>query len=238
MSLIGYDGLEAQRLWPDTFGMTETPPWAMPWISPGPIARQALAVLPYPLRACETGCYFDVDLCYEQWAEVRRLKAVEKAIRDLGDRLEWRLERVWGLDSESTSEEYEAYEKSAKVVGGCYINPRCLDDYVTQAYALMESIGMDEDNPDWKLDRDPETTAVWQAALNWAEAGVVVLQQSLPWPFTGVMPWKVNDNRPAHRALFAYASILDAKSRRKAKPWFTAMLYMNPDDNMGVRDFI
>lgn len=238
MSLIGHDGPEAQRLWPDTFGMEQTPAWVMPWLSPGPVARQALAVLPYPLRACETGLYFDAEEAYSAWAECRRLKAVEKAIRDLGDRLEWRLERVSALDDESTPEEYAAYEASAKVVGGYLINPRCLDDYVLRAYALMESIGMHEDNPDWKLDRDPETTAVYQEALDWAQAGVVVLQQSLPWPFTGVLPGDVIDNRPAHRALFALATILDAKSRRKAKPWFTAMLYMNPDDNMGVRDFL
>lgn len=226
-------------LWPHPFGMDETPSWTMPWLSPGPVARQALAALPYPLRACETGQYFDADQCYgEMLASGRRLKNVEKAIRAVGNRLEWRLERVWGLDDESTAEEEAAYSAATKVVGGCPIDPRCLDDYVSQAYGLMETIGMDDDDPDWELQtNDPEAVEVYEEALDWARAGVVVLQQSLPWPFTGVLPMNL-DTRPAHRALLAYASLLAVKSRKRSKPWFQAILYINPYDEMGVRDSV
>jgi hypothetical protein len=233
-------------LWPYPFGMAETPPWVMPWLAPGPVAQQALAALPFPLRACQTGQYFDAEDFYSEYFDAnefseepaRKLKAAERSVRDLGNRLEWRLERVWALDDESSPEEVAAYEKAAKSIGGCHIHPRCLDDYVLRAYDLAESIGMHEDNPDWTLEPDPESAEVYRAALDWAQAGVVVLQQSLPWPFTGVLPWAINDNRPAHRALFAYASLLSVKSKRQAKPWFRAMLHMNPMDNMGVRDFL
>lgn len=232
-----------RRLWPYPFGMTETPAWVMPWLTPGTVARQALAAMPYPLRACETGFTFDPDsfegygddYLLVEGAAKKRIRAVEKSMRDLGERLEWRFERIWALDEESTPEEVAAYEKSAKPVAGRYINPRCLDDYVIHAYQLMESIGMHEDNPDWELGTDTKSATVYQDALDWAQAAVVVLQQSLPWPFTGVLPYPQIDNRPVHRALFAYALLLDAKSKRNAKPWFRAMLYMNPEDNMGAR---
>lgn len=231
-----------RQLWPYPFGMSGTPPWVMPWLAPGAVAQQALAAMPYPLRACETGITFDPG-CFGGWsddaflegAQKKRMRTVAKSIRDLGERLEWRFERVWALDEESRPEEVAAYEKSVKVICGLYLNPRCLDDYVMHTYRLMESIGMKDDNPDWELASDPHSIAVHAEALDWAQAAVVVLQQSLPWPFTGALPYSVTDNRPAHRALFAYALLLSMKSERKAKPWFRAMLYMNPDDNMGVR---
>lgn len=234
MSVID-EGFEV--LWRHPFGMDETPKWAIPWLPPGPVAQQALAVLPFPLRACQTGTYFDPDDCYEE-RPAREMKAVEKAIRDLGERLEWRLERVWALDEESSPEDAAAYEKATKCISGQYVNPRCLDDYVQHAWDLAETVGLDEEDPDPKLKPGPETAEVYRAALDWAQAGVVVLQQSLPWPFTEVLPWAINDNRPAHRALFAYAWLLAVRSKRQAKPWFRAMLYMNPIDNMGVRDFL
>ena len=106
---------------------------------------------------------------------------------------------------------------------------------------LAEIVDIDsEDNPDEDspASRDVVSSPEFIQALEWAQAGVVVLQQSLPWPFTGVLPYSVDDNRPAHRALFAYARILYAQSPRKAKQWFRAMVYANPMDNMGARAFV
>lgn len=234
MSLIGDD----PGLWPYAFGMDDTPKWAMPWMRPGVLAQQALAVLPAPVRACATGFTFDAEdfyasLCDEE-EPPRRLSAAEKSIRGLGERMEWRLERVWALDEESTVEEMVAYEKGVKRVAGCGINPRCLDDYSRRAWEVLEAIGYSDDDPDWELGADVDSLEAHGAALEWAQAGVVVLQQSLPWPFVDVLPYSVNDNRPAHRVLYAYASILAMKSMRQAKPWFRAMLYMNPNDNLGI----
>ncbi|OBK38608.1 hypothetical protein A5658_03555 [Mycobacterium sp. 1245111.1] len=234
MSLIGDD----PDLWPYAFGMDDTPKWAMPWVKPGALAQRVLAVLPAPLRACATGFTFDAEefyaTCYDEDEPPRRLSPAEKSIRGLGERMEWRIERVWALDDESTSEEIAAYEKGFTTVAGCGINPRCLDDYSVRAWEVLATIGYDDDDPDWELGADAESLEVHSAALEWAQAGVVVLQQSLPWPFVDVLPYSINDNRPAHRVLYAYASLLAMKSMRQAKPWFRAMLYMNPNDNLGI----
>ncbi len=235
VSLIGND----PGLWPYAFGMDKPPKWAMPWVRPGVLAQQALAVLPSPLCACATGFTFDAEDFYETTYDEDdpplRLTAVEKSIRELGERMEWRIERVWALDDESTPEETAAYEKGVKRVAECDINPRCLDDYSLRAWELLATVGYDDDNPDWKLGSDAESLEAHSAALEWVQAGVVVLQQSLPWPFVDVLPWSVIDNRPAHRVLYAYGSLLAMRSMAQARPWFRAMLYMNPIDNLGVR---
>ncbi|MDV3133319.1 hypothetical protein [Mycobacterium sp. 29Ha] len=225
-----------QQLWPNPFGMDATPTGVMPWLAPGQVAREALACLEFPPRACQTGSYFDAADFYSQWP-VRQLKAVERAIRDAGPRLEWRLERVWDVDVESSPEEVAEYSKAAKPIGGYRINPRCLDSYASTAWELAERAGMDPDALDTEdqLATAPKDAAVFDAALDWARAGVVILQQSLPWPFTGVLAYDQLDNRPAHRVLYAYARLLKVRSKRHAQPWFRAMLYMNPMDNMGAR---
>lgn len=234
---------EYMELWPHPFGMSEAPQWAMPWVAPGPIAQSALANLGTPLHACQTGTYFDPEELdeldwYEDESDKPKLTADERAIRDAGPRLEWRLERVWALDEESSKEEREAYEKSAKSVAGRHINPRCLDDYASLAWNFAEMVGLDSEYKDRRLDSERKNSPELREAFDWAQAGVVVLQQSLPWPFTGVLPWSVNDNRPAHRVMYAYARLLNARSPRQAKRWFRAMLFANPMDNMGVRDFL
>ncbi len=103
-------------------------------------------------------------------------------------RLEWRLERVWALDEESSDEDVQAYEKASKAVAGRLIHPRCLDDYVYAAWHFAEIVDIDsENNPDEDspASRDVVSSPEFIQALEWAQAGVVVLQQSLPWPFTG-----------------------------------------------------
>ncbi|GHA49622.1 hypothetical protein GCM10010329_84780 [Streptomyces spiroverticillatus] len=62
-----------------------------------------------------------------------------------------------------------------------------------------------------------------------------VLQQSLPYPFRDVLLSGDTDSRPGHRLVFAYATLLRLKHPWKAAPWFTAMVYFNPMDNMGAR---
>ena len=62
-----------------------------------------------------------------------------------------------------------------------------------------------------------------------------VLQQSLPWPFRDVLLYSELDNRPAHRILFAYADLLRRRDPEAAAVWFTALVYLNPNDNVGAR---
>lgn len=231
-------------LWPNPFGMAQAPKWVMPWVPPGPIAMEALSALGAPLLACQTGTYFDpddLDDAVHSSEDRPKRSPLERGVLAAGSRLEWRLEGVWALDEESSDEEIQAYEKASKEVAGRLLNPRCLDDYVYAAWSFAEMVGIDsEDAPDEEspADRDVVSSPEFIQALGWAQAGVVVLQQSLPWPFTGVLPYSVIDNRPAHRALYAYARILYAKSPRKAKQWFRSMVYANPMDNMGARYFV
>lgn len=231
-------------LWPNPFGMEQAPKWVMPWVPPGPIALEALSVLGTPLLACQTGTYFDPDELDDavHGSEARPKRSpLERAVRAAGPRLEWRLEGVRALDEESSDEEIQADEKASKPVAGRLINPRCLDNYVSLAWSLAEMVDIDsDDDADEDSPADPDVVSSPQfiQALGWAQAGVVILQQSLPWPFTGVLPYSVIDNRPAHRALYAYARILYAKSPRKAKQWFRSMVYANPMDNMGARYFV
>lgn len=223
-----------KALWPHPFGMSEAPKWTMPWVAPGPVAQSALAKLKTPLHVCPIGTYFDPDdldeHSYDDDVGKPKLTTDERAVRAAGPRLEWRVERVWALDEESSKEEIEAYEKAAKPVAGRHINPRCLDDYVHLAWNFAAMIGVDSEDSDEDGPLDPErkNSREFQLALAWAQAGVVVLQQSLPWPFTGVLPYTVNDNRPAHRAMYAYTRLLHAQSPRLAKRWFRAMLFASP----------
>jgi hypothetical protein len=114
-------------------------------------------------------------------------------------------------------------------VAGRLIVPRCLDAYVMEAY-VAAGLGDGEDPAEADIDDED-----LDEALAWAEAGVCVLQQSLPWPFTDCLPYSELDNRPTHRVLYAYASLLGRRHPRKAMPWFRAMVYLNPPDNMGAR---
>ncbi|MFD9636580.1 hypothetical protein [Streptomyces violascens] len=51
----------------------------------------------------------------------------------------------------------------------------------------------------------------------------------------GLLLYADTDNRPAHRILFADASLLRIRHPRLAAPWFTALVYLNPMDSLGAR---
>lgn len=92
-----------------------------------------------------------------------------------------------------------------------------------------------EEDHDWEPAAGEVDPVRFATAIDWAAAGICVLQQSLPWPFMAVLPYAVADNRPAHRLLYAYALLTAHQHPRKAAKWFKAMYFMNPDDNMGAR---
>jgi hypothetical protein len=206
----------------------EVPKWAMPWLLPtGTVTLAALRALDRPLLAWPNG-EFDAEEYYEGFP-ASEISALERDIRKLGMRPTWRMERVWFPDDEASAEETAAYEAACRDVAGRLIMPRCLDAYVMQAYAAA-GLGDGEDPAD--VDIDDEDL---DEALAWAEAAVCVLQQSLPWPFTDCLPYSELDNRPAHRILYACASLLSRRHPRKAAPFFRAMVYYNPPNNMGAR---
>jgi hypothetical protein len=199
----------------------------MPWVPPtGAVTQEALRALDRPLLAWPNG-EFDAKEYYADFP-ASEMSPLERAVRKLGTRPTWRMERVWFPDEETSVEETAAYEAACRDIAGRTIMPRCLDAYVMQAYAEA-GLGGDDDPAEADLDDDLDE------ALAWAEAGVCVLQQSLPWPFTSCLTYSELDNRPAHRILYAYASLLGRRHPRQAAPWFRAMVYLNPPDNMGAR---
>lgn len=216
--------------------MTEIKTWEAPWIRPtGPITQAALTALDRPLKAWATGEEFDADDFYEERKlDGDRLSAVERQVRAAGTRPEWQMEFVWQPNIESSASVHADYETGLREVSDRMMDPRCLDDYTSIAYSCAERAGWSDD--DYDGCSAPELESPWyEDALSWAAAGVCVLQQSLPWPFVDCLPWGLIDNRPAHRVMYAYASLLEFKHPRIARKWFRAMLFMNPVDNLGVR---
>ncbi|MFK0016356.1 hypothetical protein [Streptomyces sp. NPDC091027] len=210
----------------------------MPWLPPtGKLTLQALRKLDRPLLAWapDFEAYrFDSAAYYAQFAD-EGLSPLEQHIAALPPRRGWKLERVWAPDADSGDTHVDEYEKASVTIGGRRLHPRDLDTYAALAY---EYAGLPEEDdfsaPDDDLALD-DLTGDLDTALAWAAAGVCVLQQSLPHPFQDVLLYGDNDNRPAHRILFAYASLLKLKDPTAAAPWFTALVYLNPPDNLGAR---
>lgn len=210
----------------------------MPWLPPtGKVTVEALAKLDRPLIAWATESWFDSAAYYARFAdEPRVLSRLEEKVAPLAPRREWRMERVWSPDDESDDDHDAAYEKASVDIGGHRLHPRDLDAYTTLAWNYADLSGDDD-----FLDAEAGTGGLTEVpgdlttALAWAAAGVCVLQQSLPYPFGDILLHGDNDNRPAHRIVYAYASLLRVKHPRKAAPWFTALVYLNPMDNFGAR---
>ncbi|WP_069162885.1 hypothetical protein [Nocardia altamirensis] len=208
----------------------QVPRGAVPWIAPtGLVAGQALRQLDRPLLAWRTEQRFDPAQCYDD-NPAGSLTTPEREVRALGARAEWRMERIWLPDGEESEQDREAYESGCREICGRFLHPQCLDAYAELAYSLA---GDPEDNPG-QASSDEEREAITHG-LEWAAAGVCVLQQSLPWPFTECLPYGEIDNRPAHRVLFAYAALLYRLHPRKAMAWFRALVYLSPLDNLGAR---
>lgn len=160
----------------------EVPKWVMPWIPPtGAATQAALRALDRPLVAWPNG-EFDSEEYYAGFP-ASEMSALEREVRKLGTRPTWRMERIWFPDSEASPEETATYEAACRDVAGRMIMPRCLDAFVMEAYAAA---GLGEGEDPGGADIDDED---FGEALAWAEAGVCVLQQSLPWPFTCCLPY-------------------------------------------------
>lgn len=205
--------------------------WAMPWIPPtDPITCAALAAVDRPLSAVATGEQFDAAEFYSQF-ERSKISKLERQVGAAGARPEWRLEDVALIDEEDSDEEKAAYEAACVEVDGYLLMPRSLDAYTMLAYQIAAF----DDEPDAP---DALVTGDLDHALAWARAGVCLLQQSLPYPFTGVLRYGYVDHRSAHRLLFAYALLLRHRRPRQAAPWFRAMIYLDPNDNLGAQSFV
>lgn len=202
--------------------------WAMPWIPPtDPLTREVMSKLGSPLTAVATGEVFDVPEYYSQFAR-REISTLERQVEAAGARPEWRLEEVALIDAEDSDEQKQAYEDACVTIDGYRIVPRSLDAYTMLAYQFAEFDG-EADSPGAKAMGDLDY------ALAWTRAGLSVLQQSLPYPFTGVLRYAYEDHRAAHRLLLAHALVLRQRHPRKAVAWLRAMVYLDPNDNLGAR---
>jgi len=80
------------------------------------------------------------------------------------------------------------------------------------------------------FDHDPDT------AVRHYDMGVKIGKLSLGKDFGGLLPWGIIENRPFLRCLHGYGLCLWRFGRlREAEKVFTRMLWLNPDDNQGVR---
>ncbi|MGW1159327.1 hypothetical protein [Streptomyces sp. NPDC002519] len=212
----------------------------MPWLAPAGVAAEALAKLDRPLMAWMQDPEFHMFDSAAHYAEYEDepggLSKLERKIAKLPPRPEWAMERVWTPDEE-TDEKYDAaYEKGCVTIAGRRLHPRDLDAYTTIAYELADLADQDDEFDPNDVESPADLVrGDLEAGLAWAAAGICVLQQSLPYPFKDVLPYGEVDNRPAHRAVYAYANLLQLKHPRKAAAWFTALVYLNPMDNMGAR---
>lgn len=204
--------------------------WAMPWIPPtDPLTSEVLTKLGSPLTATATGELFDVAEFYSQF-ERRDIGALERQVEAAGPRPEWRLEDVPMIDAEDSGEQKQAYEAACVTVDGYRLVPRSLDAYTMLGYQVADFDG-EPDSPDAKATGDLDY------ALAWTRAGISVLQQSLPYPFTGVLRYAYVDHRSAHRLLLAHALLLRQRHPRQAAVWLRAMVYLDPNDSLGAREF-
>ncbi|WP_404200572.1 hypothetical protein [Streptomyces tauricus] len=212
----------------------------MPWLTPQGLAVEALVKLDRPLLAWMQDPEFHTFDSAAHYTEYRDepggLSHLERKIAKLPPRPQWEMERVWTPDEE-TDEAYDAaYANGCVTIGGRRLHPRDLDAYTTIAYELADLADQDEEFDPNDVERDADLVCGdLDAGLSWAAAGVCVLQQSLPYPFRDVLPYGEINNRPAHRLVYAYASLLQLKAPRRAAAWFTAMVYFSPMDNMGAR---
>jgi hypothetical protein len=80
------------------------------------------------------------------------------------------------------------------------------------------------------FDHDPDT------AVRHYDMGVKIGELSLGKDFGGLLPWGFVENRPFLRCLHGYGLCMWRFGRlRDAEKVFTRMLWLNPDDNQGVR---
>jgi hypothetical protein len=80
------------------------------------------------------------------------------------------------------------------------------------------------------FDHDPDT------AVRHYDMGVKIGELSLGKDFSGLLPWGFIENRPFLRCLHGYGLCMWRFGRlRDAEKVFTRMLWLNPDDNQGVR---
>lgn len=222
-----------------TTGEESSTHWWMPWLPPPAFALDCLAALPEPPQAVQlTDPAFDYDPATDD-LESRFSKPWALDITSAGRRRTWRLSRIWLPGPDDGPADILAYLEAERDVQDLRFPPACLDYYAEQVGNAVQTIRTTLHEKDM-LTRPPlkhwtpQAIDLWEQGNSWGSAGVAVLQSALPYPFTGILDYSL-DNRPAHRLLYHYASLLAMRHPRKAYRWYRALIFMNPYDDIGVR---
>jgi hypothetical protein len=179
-----------------------------------------------PLTLQEQGMWDPKD---HYWGEPDEpIEPWARPIIKKGMRSVYRMELVlpgWDFDDPDTDPIIEAvdfkeagdYRKAhRKLMDLLTADLRCLD-----AHAHLGNLA---------FDRDPDT------AVRHYDMGVKIGELSLGRDFGGLLPWGFVENRPFLRCLHGYGLCMWRFGRlREAEKVFTRMLWLNPDDNQGVR---
>jgi tetratricopeptide (TPR) repeat protein len=186
----------------------------------------ALGLTPLPLEAVgmwdpQEEYWGEDDEPIEEWA---------KPIIARGARPELRMEQVLVGDSDDPFDDPILQSNELKDMGDragaekllmdlCDADLRCLD-----AHAHLGNLRFDHDAED---------------AIRHYEVGVGIGQLSLDDDFEGVLSWQEVDNRPFLRCLHGYGLCLWRLGRLdEAERVFTRLLWLSPDDSLGVRFLI
>ena len=179
-----------------------------------------------PLTLQEQGMWDPKD---HYWGEPdERIEPWARPIIKKGPRPVYKMELIlpgWDFDDPDTDPIIEAVE--LKEAG----------DYKKAHRALMDLLAADLRCLDahahlgnLAFDHDPDT------AVRHYDMGVKIGELSLGKDFGGLLPWGFTENRPFLRCLHGYGLCMWRFGRlREAEKVFTRMLWLNPDDNQGVR---
>ncbi|MFD8022149.1 hypothetical protein ACFV6G_17165 [Streptomyces lavendulae] len=176
--------------------------------------------------------------CSEYADEPGGLSPLEKKVAALPPRPEWTMERVWTPDEDSSEKHHTAYHKASVTIGGRLLHPRDPDSYAALAY---EYAGLDDEDADDdpELDEDdqgqPRLTGDWRWLSHGRPPGSASCNSPCLTPSAMSCATPTPTTPPAHRVLFADAQLLRIKDPAKDAPWFTALVYLNPNEILGAR---
>lgn len=176
-----------------------------------------------PLTIEEQGMW---DPTKQYWGEP--IEPWARPIIKKGVRVVYRMELIlpgWDFDDLDTDPILKAVE--LKEAGDCRKAHRALMDLLV---ADLRCLDAHAHLGNLAFDHDPDT------AVRHYDMGVKIGEFSLGKDFGDLLPWGFIENRPFLRCLHGYGLCMWRFGRpREAEKVFTRMLWLNPDDNQGVR---
>lgn len=163
------------------------------------------------------------------------INAYQKAVFESGARQEYEMENLLEVKDEirnyvyafddviELSDSYKYEEALGLIEKILALDLRCLD-----AHHFLGT-------QDFNFSDEPSEFMINRAKRHY-EVGVKIGELSLPDNFNGVLAWTLIGNRPFLRCLHGYGlSLWRLGELEKAREIFQRMIWMNPEDNQGVR---